>query len=50
MSNSQKEIAAKALQHLEQAWSYYTPSETTPPRAQAGEGEEGYYEYVKAAA
>ncbi|MCP9480566.1 hypothetical protein NNA36_01195 [Shimia sp. CNT1-13L.2] len=53
MSNSYddkpEDFAARALELLEQAYAYYQPPLQTVAKAQAKEGNETYYEYVKAA-
>jgi hypothetical protein len=52
MSNSQntpENVAARALELLEQAYAYYTPPLKPVAKAQASQGSETYYEYVKAA-
>jgi hypothetical protein len=53
MSNSYddkpEDFAARALELLEQAYAYYQPPLKTVAKAQAKEGNETYYEYVKAA-
>lgn len=49
MSNAQKTPAEQALELLDQAYAYYTAPLKTVPKAQAPQGAETYYEYVKAA-
>ena len=52
MSNSQdkpEDVAARALELLEQAYAYYSPPLRTVPKGQADTRNETYYEYVKAA-
>jgi len=52
MSNSQdkpEDVAARALELLELAYAYYTPTLRTVPTGQADSRNETYYEYVKAA-
>ena len=47
--NTPEDIAQRALELLEQAYAYYTPPLKPVAKAQAPQGSETYYEYVKAA-